>query len=176
DYRQALIGTLALVPQVVDAVCVPVIAAGGIMDARGVVACLALGAAGVQMGTAFLGCPEAPVAPVWRQALKDSDGESSTVTEAISGRPARGLRNRYIEEVEGLGEPLLPYPAQYSVSRVLRKAATDSGDGRFLAMWSGQAASLIREEPAADLVARLVRESSALLTRLGGGVGGSSTD
>ena len=92
DYREALIGTLALVPQVVDAVSVPVIAAGGIMDARGIVACRALGAAGVQLGTAFLGCPEAGIAPVWLEQLKAASPSDTTVTAVMSGKPARGLR------------------------------------------------------------------------------------
>jgi nitronate monooxygenase len=167
DYRQALIGTLALVPQVVDAVSVPVIAAGGIMDARGLVACLALGACAVQLGTAFLGCPETSVSQAWRDSLQQAAAENTTVTEVFSGKPARGLRNRYIEEIEALNEPLLPYPAQYSVSRELRKAAGERGDKRFIPMWAGQGVGLLREQPAATLVNRLVSESQQLLARLG---------
>ena len=168
DYRRALIGTLALVPQVVDAVSVPVIAAGGIMDARGLVACLALGASAVQMGTAFLGCPEMPLADAWRKSLGDADAEATIVTEALSGKPARGIRNRYIEEIESLDEPLLPYPGQYSVSRELRKAATARGDSRFMAMWAGQGVGLFRNRPAAELVADLVEQSQQVLMRLAG--------
>ena len=168
DYRQALIGTLALVPQIVDEVTVPVIAAGGIMDARGLVACLALGAAGVQMGTAFLGCPETPMPQAWRDALLQADGSATVVTETLSGKPARGLRNRYIEEIEALQEPLLPYPAQYSLSRELRKAAAERNDPRFIAMWAGQGVGLLRQQPAAELVQNLVTEAQALLQRLGG--------
>lgn len=123
DYREALIGTLVLVPRIVDEVSVPVIAAGGIMDARGIVACLALGASAVQMGTAFLGCPETTVTPAWRDALATSEAETTVVTEVISGKPARGLRNRYIDELEAIAEPLLPYPAQFSVTRDLRNEA-----------------------------------------------------
>ncbi len=166
DYRQALIGTLALVPQVVDAVSIPVIAAGGIMDARGLVACLALGASAVQMGTAFLGCPETPIRDAWRDSLQAAEAEATTVTEALSGKPARGIRNRYIDEVEALDEPLLPYPAQYSVSRDLRTAAAKRGDPSFIAMWAGQGVGLIRNRPAADFVNDLVVESQRLLDRL----------
>jgi nitronate monooxygenase len=166
DYRRALIGTMALVPQVVDAVSVPVIAAGGIMDARGLVASLALGASAVQMGTAFLGCPEAPINDVWRASLQSADAEATTVTEAMSGKPARGIRNRYIDEIEALDEALLPYPAQYSVSRELRKAATERADPDFMAMWAGQGVALIRQRRAADLVNDLVVESQQLLGRL----------
>jgi nitronate monooxygenase len=137
------------------------------MDARGLVACLALGAAAVQMGTAFLGCREAPIIPAWRESLKAADAENTTVTEALSGKPARGIRNRYIEEIEALAEPLLPYPAQYSVSRDLRKAASERGDARFLAMWAGQGVGLIREQTAAELVEQLVNESQQLMARFG---------
>jgi nitronate monooxygenase len=168
DYRRALIGTLALVPQVADAVSLPVIAAGGIMDARGLVASLALGAAAVQMGTAFLGCPEASVASAWRDQLRSADGEQTVVTEVVSGKPARGIRNRYIDEIEGLDEGLLPYPAQYSVSRELRQAAAERGNPDFIPMWAGQGVGLIRAQPAAELVQQLVEGSRQLLSRLVG--------
>jgi len=169
DYRQALIGTMALVPQIVDAVSIPVIAAGGIMDARGVVASLALGASAVQMGTAFLGCPEATIGDAWRDSLQAAEAEATTVTEAISGKPARGIRNRYIDEVEALGEALLPYPAHYSMSRDLRKAAAERGKPDFIALWAGQGVGLMRRRAAADLVDDLVVESQGLLGRLGQG-------
>ena len=169
DYRQALIGTMALVPQIVDAVSIPVIAAGGIMDARGVVASLALGASAAQLGTAFLGCPETPIDDAWRASLRAAEAEATTVTEAISGKPARGIRNRYIDEIEALDEAILPYPAQYSISRDLRKAATERGDADFIAMWAGQGVGLIKQRPAADLVNELVVESLQLLASLGRG-------
>jgi nitronate monooxygenase len=167
-YQHALIGTLALVPRVVDAVSVPVIAAGGIMDARGVVACLALGASAVQLGTAFLGCPEAAVTDLWRDALDAAEADTTTVTEAVSGKPARAIRNRYIDELEAIDEPLLPYPAQFSVSRELRKEAARRGDPSLVAVWAGQGVGLIRRQPAADLVRQLVTESRELMSRLGG--------
>ncbi len=167
DYRQALIGSMALIPQIVDAVSIPVIAAGGIMDARGVVASLALGASAAQLGTAFLGCPETPIGDAWRNALQTAQAEATTVTEAMSGKSARGIRNRYIDEVEALDESLLPYPAQYSISRELRKAAAERSDADFIAMWAGQGVGLIRQRSAADLVNDLVVESQKLLSRLG---------
>jgi nitronate monooxygenase len=166
DYRRALIGTMALVPQVVDAVKVPVIAAGGIMDARGVVASLALGASGVQLGTAFLGCPEMTVLDAWRSLLHQAAAEDTKVTQALSGRPARGIRNRYIEEVEALDEDLLPYPAQYSVSRVLRKSAADRNDSDFMAMWAGQGVALTRDLPAEEFMRDLVNSARTLMTHL----------
>ena len=166
DYEKALIGTMALVPQVVDAVKVPVIAAGGIMDARGIVACLALGASAVQMGTAFLGCPEMSVLDGWRASLQRAAAEDTKVTKALSGRPARGIRNRYIEEVEALNESLLPYPAQYSVSRDLRKSGAERGDTDFMSMWAGQGVGLIRNQPVAEFMQDLVNGSQELIARL----------
>lgn len=168
NYRQALIGTLALVPQVVDAVDIPVIVAGGIMDARGILATRALGASAVQMGTAFLGCPETRIPPLWLQELKSSSPSRTTITTAMSGKPARGLRNRYISEMESLDEPLLPYSLQYSVSAPLRKKAMDQGNADFPTMWSGQGVQMLREMPAAELVESLVRESEELLSQLAG--------
>jgi nitronate monooxygenase len=166
NYQHALIGTLALLPRVVDEVSVPVIAAGGIMDARGVVACLALGASAVQLGTAFLGCPEASVPGFFRDALDRAEAETTTVTESLSGKPARAICNRYIDEVESVDEPLLPYPAQYSVSRELRREAAKRGDSSFVAMWAGQGVGLIRRRPAAELVRQLVTDSRELMNRL----------
>ncbi len=166
DYEKALIGSLALVPQVVDAIKVPVIAAGGIMDARGIVACLALGASAVQMGTAFLGCPEMSVPDAWRASLHRAAAEDTKVTKALSGKPARGIRNRYIEEVEALNETLLPYPAQYSVSRELRKSAAERSDPDFMSMWAGQGVGLIRDQSVADFMQDLVNGSKDLLARL----------
>lgn len=166
DYQEALIGILALVPQIVDAVSVPVIAAGGIMDARGLVASLALGSSAVQMGTAFLGCTETPIAKTWLESLKSADAEATVVTTAISGKPARGIRNRYIDEIESLDEPLLPYPAQYSISRKLRKAAAENDDPSFMSMWAGQGVGLFQEQTASDLVNQLVSDSERLIKQL----------
>ncbi len=167
DYQRALIGTMALVPQVVDAVDVPVIAAGGVMDARGIVACFALGASAVQMGTAFLGCPEMSVLDAWRTSLKNAAAEDTKVTKAVSGRPARAIRNRYIEDVEALQEPFLPYPAQYSVSRALRKSASERNDPGFMSMWAGQGVGLMRDEPVDDFMRDLVDTARSLMARLG---------
>ena len=138
------------------------------MDARGVVACLALGASAVQLGTAFLGCPEAAVTNLWRDALDAAEADTTTVTEAVSGKPARAIRNRYIDELEAIDEPLLPYPAQFSVSRELRKEAERRGDPSLVAVWAGQGVGLIRRQPAAELVRQLVTESRELMSRLGG--------
>lgn len=156
--EHALIGTLALVPQIVDRVTTPVIAAGGIMDGRSIVACAALGASAVQMGSAFLGCDEVNLNTAWKERLSNSTASDTLVTRAISGKPARGLRNRYITEVESLTESLLPYPLQYSMLGPLRKAATKASNPDFLVMWSGQGVGLFRQMPAAALIKTLNAE------------------
>ena len=160
--QDTLIGTLALVPQIVDAVNVPVIAAGGIMDARGIVATRALGADAVQIGTAFLGCPETKLTKAWLKKLRTTEAEETTVTRAMSGKPARGIRNRYITEVEALDGHLLPYPLQYSLSRKLRQEAAKTDNTDFLSMWSGQGVGLLQELPAAELMHKLIAETKAL--------------
>ena len=143
------VGTLALVPQVVDAVDVPVIAAGGIADGRGLAAVLALGAGAAQIGTAFLPCPESGISPVYREALRDARADGTIVTRAVSGRPARALRNRLTQELSGV----LPYPAQLSLTAPL--LASEAAGAEFQAMWSGQAAALATEAPAAEVVAAI---------------------
>ena len=152
-----LIGTMALVPQVVDAVGVPVIAAGGIADGRGIAAAFALGASGVQIGTAFLGCPEAVVPAVHRDALHGAADEDTRLTRVFTGRPARALRNRLIDEM-GDAEAL-EFPAQVSLTRPLMQVNSDAARRAFLPLWAGQAAPLIRDLPAATLIDTLVAES-----------------
>ena len=170
DYRNALIGTMALVPQVVDAVSVPVIAAGGIMDARGVLAALSLGAGAAQMGTAFLGCTEAPIPKVWQQRLGSADASDTRVTLALSGKPARGLANRYVEALEVVeqDEGLLPYPAHYSLSAKLRAHAAKTDNADFLAMWAGQGVGLLQQHSAAELVEQLMQDLRQLNRSLSG--------
>jgi nitronate monooxygenase len=157
---------VALVPQVVDAVSVPVIAAGGIMDARGILACKALGAGAVQMGTAFLGCPESGIPNVWREQLKAASPSQTAVTTVMSGKPARGLANRYIQDMEALEGAPMPYPLQYALSGAIRKKAAEQGNSDFLAMWSGQGVGMLRELPAAELLKALVTETQTLLANL----------
>ena len=151
------VGTLALVPQVVDAVSVPVVAAGGIADGRGLAAALVLGAGAAQVGTAFVACPESGAPPLYREALSAADAERTTITRAYSGRPARVLRNRGTEEI---AEPL-PYPAQMSLTAVLRGAGRDPAD--FVPLFAGQGALLAHAAPAAEVVATLVAEADNAL-------------
>jgi nitronate monooxygenase len=164
DADPPLIGTMALVPQLVDAVRAPIVAAGGIMDGRGVAAALALGAQAASLGTAFLLCPEAGTSAPYRGALKRARDDSTVITRAFSGRAARGLANRFTREM--IGAPLAPYPAQNALTRELRAAAARAGDSEFLSLWAGQAAPLLRELPARDLFALIVQETNAVLSKL----------
>jgi nitronate monooxygenase len=167
DAEPPLIGTLALVPQVVDAVRLPVIAAGGIMDGRGFAAALALGASAVSLGTAFLRCPEAGTSAPYRAALRQARDEATVITRAFSGRAARGLANRFTREMSGA--PIAPYPIQNALTREIRAAAAKLGDPGFLSLWAGQAAALAREMPAEELVAQIVREADAVIAGLQAG-------
>ena len=155
------VGTIALVPQIVDAVNIPVVAAGGIADGRGIAAAFMLGACGVQMGTAFLSCPEANVSDVHLDAIQNARDDDTRLTKAFSGRPARARRNDYIESIAGHRLPLPDFPTMYTLSDPLREASDDTLDFRFLLY--GQAAALNREMPAAELVLTLVTETQNLL-------------
>lgn len=160
----ARLGTFALVPQVCDAVEVPVIAAGGVMDGRGIVAALALGADGVQMGTAFLRCPEAGTSDPHRRALRNATDVDTAVTRAFTGKPARGIRNRFLEEMDG--ETVAPYPITHALTAPLRREAARIGSTDHLALWAGQAAALGRELPAGVLLSRFLGEMLEVLTDL----------
>jgi nitronate monooxygenase len=157
------VGTFALVPQVVDAVRVPVIAAGGIADARGIVAALALGAAAVQIGTAFLFAPEAKVAPAHREALDRAEADATAMTNVFTGRPARGVINRLMREVGPLAAEAPGFPRAGGAVAPLRAATEPKGSGDFMPLWSGQAARLARPMPAGDLVRTLAVEALAKL-------------
>jgi nitronate monooxygenase len=160
DFAAAQVGTIALVPQIVDAVAVPVIASGGIMDGRGIAAALALGAAGVQLGTAFLTCREAGVVDAYKDAILHAAETDTRVTRAFSGRPARGIANRFMREIEnGDAGAVAPFPLQNALTRPLRSAAARQGRAEFLSLWAGQGAPLARRQGAAELVARLVAET-----------------
>ena len=145
------VGTFALLPQVVRAVDVPVIAAGGIADAAGVQAAMALGAAGVQLGTAYLLCPEATTSAVHRAALKSPHARNTALTNVFTGRPARGIRNRIIDEVGPISAAAPAFPLATSAMAPLRSKAEAAGSGDFSPLWCGQNASGCREIPAAEL-------------------------
>jgi nitronate monooxygenase len=157
-------GTFALVPQVVDAVKVPVIAAGGIGDARAIVAALALGAAGVQIGTAYLHCPEARVSAPHRALLRNAAEHPTVLTNMMTGRPARGFVNRVMREL-GPISPLAPeFPLASAALAPLAAKTKETGD--FAPMWAGEAASLGTEMPARELTLKLAAEAQALMQRL----------
>ena len=168
EFDAAMVGTMALVPQVVDAVAVPVIASGGIMDGRGIAAALALGAGAAQMGTAFLTCDEAGVPGAHKAAILGAREHETRLTRAFSGRPARGIVNRFMAEVdraEAAGA-VLPFPLQNALTRPLRSAAAKQGRAEFLSLWAGQGVRLARRQSAADLIARLADETAAAIGRL----------
>ncbi len=167
--RPAGMGTMALVPQVVDAVSVPVVAAGGIADGRGIAAALALGAAGVQIGTAFLSATETGIAPPHVEALLAATGADTAMTRAFSGRPARGIVNRYMRELGPHEDALPDFPLMNTLTAPLRKASAAAGSPDFLALWSGQAVGLNRRGAVAELVERLVAETRDALGRIGVG-------
>ncbi|QIG39825.1 DUF561 domain-containing protein [Microbacterium sp. 4R-513] len=152
--EDSLVGTFALVPQVVDAVGVPVIAAGGIADRRGVAAAFALGAAGVQVGTAFLRTRESAATDAHRAAIGSSTDTETVLTRAMSGRLARGIPNTAMRTIETSGV-IAPFPAQNWLTGVFRAAAAAKGDGELLSLWAGQAAGLATRDTAAEVFAEL---------------------
>lgn len=158
DGDDAQLGTLALTRLLVRSIDVPVIAAGGIMDGQGIRAALDLGAVAAQLGTAFIACPESAADAAYRAALDSGAAHHTTITRAISGRPARCLRNRFTELGESLDTPIPAYPIAYDAGKALNAAAKAAGETGFGAQWAGQGAPLARAMPAAELVATLARE------------------
>jgi nitronate monooxygenase len=158
-----IIGGLAFVPQLVDEIPIPVIASGGIMDGRGLAASLALGASAVQMGTAFLSCIEAEVPEPWLDSLKNSSDTSTVLTKTFSGKYARGIKNRFIEEMSVLEDEIPAYPLQNSLTRPIRNAAKEKGDRDFMSLWAGQGAAMSRKCTAQELIDTLVTETNDVL-------------
>jgi len=168
DFASGMIGGISLVPQVADAVRVRVLASGGIMDGRGIVAALALGSSAVQMGTAFLLCSESGAPDVYKEAILKSRENQTRITRAFSGRPARGIENRFMKEVEfnHADDAILPFPLQNALTRPLRTAAAKQGRAEFLSLWAGQGVRMARRQTAAELIARLAKEIDATLDAL----------
>jgi nitronate monooxygenase len=154
------VGTMALVPQVAAAVRVPVIAAGGIADARGVAAALALGAAGVQVGTAYLLCPECTTSPPHRAALRSEAARETAVTNVFTGRPARGIVNRAMRELGPMSTLAPPFPLAAAAMAPLRARAESLGSGDFSPLWAGQNTTGCREVPAGLLTRTLAGVAS----------------
>ena len=166
SFDAGLVGGIALVPQVVDAVRVPVLASGGIMDGRGIAAALALGASGVQMGTAFLTVDEAAIPAAYKRAVREGREDQTRITRAFSGRPARGLVNRFMRETDEASPQVLPYPWQNALTRAMRGAAARGDAADYLSLWAGQGARLSRGGSAGALVDALMTETAATLRAL----------
>ena len=161
-----LVGSIALIPQIVDKVDIPVIASGGIMDGRGIFASLALGASAVQMGTAFLTCMEADVNQSWIDLLINSSDTSSELTNAFTGKYARGMNNRFMKELKPLALEIDEYPIQHQLTRELRARAKELNNTDFMSFWAGQGSSMCRLTSAEELIKELVNEYNEVLLKM----------
>lgn len=161
-------GSMALLPQVVDAVTVPVIAAGGIADGRAIAAAFALGAAGVQIGTAFLFTPQSLISDLHRAALHQATDDQTVITNVFSGKPARGMINRVIREVGPMSTDTPPFPTAGNALAPLKAKAEADGSGDFTSLWSGQAAALARDMDAGELTRSLASDAQKRLKSLAG--------
>jgi nitronate monooxygenase len=173
DVEGSLVGTMALVATVRAAVDLPVIAAGGIMDGRGVAAGLALGAGAVQMGTAFLLADEAMTSKAWRRAAEAASDDPTRLTRAFTGRYARGIENRFMRLVHGVQDDVPAYPVQNRLTQPLRAAAAQADEPELLSLWAGQAVRLARRGPAGHMIrawwAEAAEVAEALAARTGRG-------
>jgi nitronate monooxygenase len=165
DAERQMVGLMALLPQVRDAISLPVIAAGGIADPRGVAAALILGASAAQVGTGFLRCPEAKMHPAYGARLARTEAHETTMTRAFSGRPGRSVANAYVRAANAPNAPApAPYPVQRGLTRAMRQAAEQAGDADRMQLWAGQSAKLAQDQPAGLLCRHLWEEATRLLS------------
>jgi len=163
--EREMVGLFALVPAVVDAVRIPVVATGGIADGRGVAAALLLGASAAQIGTGFLRCPEAKLHPAWADALAVTTPEGTAVSRVFSGRAGRSIATDYVRAATAPDAPApAPYPVQRGLTSMMREAAGNASDVQRMQAWAGQSAALARAEPAAEVVRRVWQDTQSLLT------------
>jgi nitronate monooxygenase len=166
EFDRAMIGTMALVPQICDAVDVPAVASGGIMDGRGIAASLALGASAAQLGTAFLVCEEAGISEAYRQAILSASEDQTRLTRAFSGKPARGIANRFLTGMAGREDAILPFPLQNGLTRPLRAESSKRNRADYLSLWAGQGLRLARRRKAGELMEALRVEMEAAVRRI----------
>lgn len=164
SFENSMVPTLDLVRGLVAAVPLPVIASGGLMDGRDIVRALDAGASAAQLGTAFLACPECGASAPYKRAILNARQDTTVVTRAYSGRPARGLTNEFIQRLAGKEDQILPYPLQNALTRAMRAAAAQRGDAEYLSLWAGQGVARARALPAAELVQALVEEMTAAVS------------
>ncbi|QHS23188.1 nitronate monooxygenase [Virgibacillus sp. MSP4-1] len=162
DHQEGLIGLMSLIPQVVDQVQIPVIAAGGIMDGRGLMASLCLGADGVQMGTAFLTCKESGANPLHKQEILQAREDQVVLTRSFSGKWARGIHNQFIYEFSQKEDSIPDYPVQNSLTKGIRKASASQGNPEYMSLWSGQSPRLTKDQTAKTLMERVITEAKQI--------------
>jgi nitronate monooxygenase len=157
-FEESMVPLATLLREICASTALPVIACGGLMDGRDIAKAMALGAAAVQLGTAFLSCPESGAAPAYKRALLEAKTDTTVITRAFSGRPARGLTNRFIAMVAGKEDTILPFRQQNDLTRPMRNAAGQQGVADFISLWAGQGVARSRALPAADLLKTLIDE------------------
>ncbi|KQL50511.1 nitronate monooxygenase [Heyndrickxia shackletonii] len=159
EYQQSLVGLMSLIPQVVDTVNIPVVAAGGIMDGRGLMASICLGAKGVQMGTAFLTCVESGAHKVHKEAILNANEDQTDLTRSFSGKWARGIKNKFIIEMQDKENLLPDYPVQNTLTQDIRKASSTQNNQDFMSLWSGQSPRLAKSQTVKSLIKNIIEEA-----------------
>ena len=166
DFEMSMIGTMALVPQTKDHVNIPIIAAGGIMDGRGALAAFILGADAVQMGTAFVTTRESGAHPLYKQAIRESSENETTITKAFSGKPARGIRNAFIKSLEDKEQHLPDYPIQNALTQEIRKEAARQNRPEYFSLWTGQHSRSSTDKHVEELIQSIVSQMESLVAGL----------